>query len=792
LAARKLFSKTDYENLTASDSTPASPELISSQETICSSQEAIKTKHTINSPVNQTVSSPTCSQDMFNNTDQPQSDVISSCVISSTPISTHERHKCDRSAIVATEQNSVTDALVCSKNSDTSYHKPDSEVHTTPSSTGNSPDCKLDTTDKICNPDTSYHLNFHDNSDLVDELFANHMLNLTQAATEQLLKQEKEKMTHSKLTVNNTDGGCGDDVIHNDVMHHVINKDKKFSIVTPINTANGFCHSKLSSSTGNGSIKKSTKPFKAPRLAKEVSKEEQNKLLEQYSKKFPSLVMNDRTPANDHDAENNNVVTSSSKLISCAFTSAGSGKKLTVSATSLQRAARLVEDFSADMITEEYGAINNNNFTDCVSEDRFHVEEPKVNEVIKEMPSTSTTTVREVSKENSPSHLVEKEAKESLEFGKEERSQEMVENCSLENIDMEQFGVFTQMPVYIKATDEITEENYHLRSTASVNEIPDVTWTPQPSITPLHKEPASSYITPGGSFNPCSPPARDVYNSDTSCQQPVSGQDDDEFKKMFSTQVVKQFLDFNSSNDDDDTVTTIVEVTDQLHSQKSTAASPTHCNENLHCSKSCDTDSHTHNKSPTFNDVPENNRSCDTSDHAYGRSCDDINSPTHTDPALSIPADGIVFGLSTASGKSVTVSNDAISSVKKLLDDKYEDRNKVTKTFSGFCTAKGDVVSVSTQSLKAVKHLFNDDCLVHNSDDIVATGNHNSLPTVTMATVTTQDEGTGIDVISFNDPATVTMTTDVLSLDKSCNPTPDTTVTMETTPANITNVSAQQ
>lgn len=786
--ARKLFSKTDYENLATSDSTPASPELISSQETVCNCQEAIKIKDT--TPVDKTVSSPTCSQDVFNNIDPSQFDITPSHVISSTPIFSPERHKCDRLVTVVMEQTDVTeaDALVCTKNSDTSNHKPDSGVqaHTTdvdPSGTGSSPDYKSDITDqknKISNPDTSYHATYHDNSDLMNELFANNMVNLTQSVTEQLLKEKEEKWTHSN---NNTDG---DDVIHNDVMHHVINKDEKLSTITPINTANGFYHSSLhhnirvSLSTSNGSTKKSTKPFKAPRLAKEVSKEEQNKLLEQYSKKFPSLVMNDKTPVSDCNVENS-VVTSSSRLIACGFTSVGSGKKFTVSAVSLQRAARFVEDFSTDMISEEYGVTN----SDCsVSEEPPHVEGPIVKGVCEvKMPSSSTTTAREETKENSLSCLVEKEG---LEFGKEEesretikRSHEIVENYSLENIDMEQFSAFTQMPVYIR---DITEDN------STVNEISDTTCTPDHHTTPVHKEPISSYITPGGSFNPCPPAtARGAYNNATPCRQLTDGQDDEEY----NTQVMKQFLDFSSSNEDDDTVS--VKVTDQIHSEKSNAGSPTHCNKSLPCARSCDTDSHAHNELPTHNNIPENNRSCDTDDHTYSRSYDDTNSPTRTDLTVSIP-NGVVFGLSTASGKSVTISTDAISSVKKLLDDKCpERRNKVTtKTFSGFCTASGDVVNVSTQSLEAVKQLFNDDKMPQDSDDIVASGNQTHHDN----SITTKDEGTGVAVTSFidssYDPAIVTMTTDVSSLHKSCDPTHNTTVTMETTPTNITNVSVQQ
>ena len=860
--ARKLFSKTESQNLVTSDSTPASPELISSSQenmTAHNSQETVKVEGTITMSVNQTVASPTCSQDMFDNINQAQCDITPSRVISSTPITAVVGgHKHDGKVTFGTKERDVIegDALVCnddcgdSKNSDTAYQKPDSEVHTHTDvervDVGNNPDCTSDTTDQKCKTLCTNDITFHDNSDLMDELFANHLTNLTQDATDQLLQQEEQKL---KPIANGTDSGCGDDVIHDDVMDHVISKDEHHSTVTPINS---FHHPtihhtlKQPSSTSNntGSVRKSTKQFKVPRMAKEVPEDEKKKLLEQYSKKFPSLVVSDnmrpptsgdnveqfkvprmakevpedekkklleqyskkfpsfvvsenmRTPTGGDSIGYGGVVTNdvAGGIISCGFTSAGSGKKFTVSAAALQRAARLVEEFSTDLITEQYGPID----TDCTytgNEKFYHGKEQEaklVNDSVKEMPTAEVEeglTEKSCQMENDPGENLESVKKERS-HDTSKRSHELVVNYSLENIDMEQFSTFTQMPGYIGAVTSADEGNDNELSTTTVKQISDATWTPnqQSSITPLQKEAVSSYITPGGSFNPC-PADSSAYDSDTTaCRQPmVDGHDDEELKRLFNTQLVKQFLDFNSSNEDegdDHVMTTSVEVTDQLsptHNDRlqNENSSPTHNDEILPRARPCDADRHTHNELCS-DKVTKNNTLSD--DHASKRSRDRT-SPTHNDPSVSMPRSTV---FATASGKSVSVSTDAISTVKKLLDNKCNDDVNKTKpraSFPGLCTASGNAVNISDQSLQAVKLLFSDDRM---TQDTVASGNQ-SHDVDNKSTVKTDDGDNDIAMMSLNEPYHDAV--DVSTVQRSCDPTPDTTVAMESVPPRVTNVS---
>ena len=716
----------------------------------------MKNKEAISTPVS---TSPSCSQDMFDPTAQCD-DITPSHVMSSTPMSSGHEHDGMLTNV------HITDDHVENENSDTLYHKLDSKVysHTDVKLIGSdgSPDCKPDTTEQKCKSlyssiSCSKDIGYHDNSDLMDELFANNLTNLTQLATEQLLEQEEQKLTRSKPIANHTDSGCGGDVIDNDVMNHVIIKDEN---VTPITNANGFCHfttiKPLTSTSNIGSMKK-CKSFKAPRMAKEVGEDEKNMLMEQYCKKFPSLVGNDNTRRTDDNT--------SGRLISCGFTSAGSGKKLTVSTAALQRAVRLVEDCTGDLISEQYDTGSHGN---CAAVDHVEEQEAKMvsvttNTIVKEIPfDTSTNTVEETKE------LCIIGVGESSESGKEEKSHdtskgshEPVENY--ENIDMEQFSAFTQMPGYIvKSDDDIIEDD-------NVQLISNDTLTPavQSCITPVEKQAVSSYITPGGSFNPC------LTSSTT--PQPTDAQDDEELKKMFNTQLVKQFLDFSSSNEDDG-MSASVKVIDQLQNDNST--SPTH-SEALPCARSCDTDSHTHNEMCS---MTEKNISYDNDDCTHNGSHDD--SPTHHDISTS---KGVVFGLSTASGKSVRISSDTISSVKKLLDDKCND---VNRTLAGhqwqpqLCTASGDVVTVSDHSLRAVKQLFIDDKV----DDTAAvaignhtSGNHNQSATVDMATAVQDDD---IEVMPLNETSHDTAVISIVQ--GACDPTPDNTVVMEPSPANKT------
>ena len=535
----------------------------------------MKNKEAISTPVN---SSPTYNQDMFSPTAQCDITVMSSTPASSSVVG---RHKHDETI---TETHLTTDLVgdqTENKNSDTSYHKLDSKVHAHTgdvklTGSSSSPNCKPDTSEQkckglysniSCNENVSYHdksdkleyygldeedvkqffdynsanedddrmaasvkvtdqlqpnspthndevVSDHDNSEM-DELFANNWSNLTQ---EQLLEEEQQRLTHSKPIVDHTNSGCGDDVIGNDVMDCVISKDEN---VTPITT--GFCHYtiadavKPSSSTSNSrSLRNPCKSFKAPRMANNIR----------------------RTGCGD-DGVTNNLPMSTGRVISCCFTSAGDGKKLTVSAAALQHAVRLVEDCTGDISgvsdIDSHGNCKSNEATDRVEEQEVIMVDIST-DTKKELPFGTSTKVVEETKVPSPSCLSVKEVRESSECGEEERlcdtskeSHDSLENYGLENINMEQFSAFTQMPGYVRAA--VRSDDYQL--TTNVQQISEDTRT-----------------TPGGSFNPC-PTGRSIYNA-TPCRQPADGHDDEELKKMFDTQLVKQVLDFNSSNEDDD------------------------------------------------------------------------------------------------------------------------------------------------------------------------------------------------------------------------------------------------
>ena len=489
-------------------------------------------------------------------------------------------------------------------------------------------------------------------------------------------------------------------------------------------------------------------------------------------------------------------------MISCGFTSAGSGKKFTVSAAALQRAARLVEDFPTDLITDQYGPVSTGCHSNSTGTERSYREEQEAKSVntsaqaIKEMPFSSATKVEGLKD-------VENEPRENSACVKEEgscdtikRSHELAENYGLENIDMEQFSTFTQMPGYIRAVtsavDEVNDDDHQL-STATVKQISDAIWTPaqQSSVTPLQKEVVSSFITPGGSFNPC-PANRSACDSETTpCRQPtVDGHDDEELKRMFNTQLVKQFLDFSSSNEDegDHMMTTNVEVVDQLSSTHNDGqlqnedSSPTHNDTYLPCARPCDANNHTQYEL-CGNMVTKNNTVSD--DHTLNMSHDTIG-PTHNDitnPSVSIPHSAV---FATASGKSVSVSTDAISSVKKLLDDKCrDDVNKAKpRAFPGLCTASGNEVNISDQSLQAVKLLFSDDRTTPGVTNTVANGNqsHGGNKRTVKA-----DDSNDVEMMSLNEPFHDAV--EVSSIQRSCDPIPEISVAMESAPSSMINVS---
>ena len=127
------------------------------------------------------------------------------------------------------------------------------------------------------------------------------------------------------------------------------------------------------------------KSLKDPRMAKEVGEDEKNMLMEKYCKKFPSLVGNDNSRRTDDD--------SSGRFISCGFASAGSGKKLTVSAAALQRAVRLVDDCTGDLISEQYatGSHGNCAMPDYIAEKSALKETKEASKMVEEERSHEGT-----------------------------------------------------------------------------------------------------------------------------------------------------------------------------------------------------------------------------------------------------------------------------------------------------------------------------------------------------------------------------------------------------------------
>ena len=218
---------------------------------------------------------------------------------------------------------------------------------------------------------------------------------------------------------------------------------------------------------------------------------------------------------------------------------------------------------------------------------------------------------------------------------------------------------------------------------------------------------------------------------------------------------MKQFLDFNSSN----------EVADQSDNEILNVASPTHTDDA--------SPTHTNEISPCIN----------TDKHTHSRLCDNPSSPTHTANINPIPHNTTVLGLATASGKAVTVSTDNIDTVKKLLDDKCNnDKIPANKKFPGLYTSNGDAVSVSEHSMLAVKQLFSDDVSVQEVNDTNSSTTDNAI-------VQVQQQATGVgpvEMMSLHEPSHDATLTSCESCD------PHTAVSMEATTANTSKVSVQQ
>jgi len=622
-------------------SSQASPQdiVVTPQDIITPPQDIIITPQDVDT---------TCSQDLFNDINplQSSSKVCSSTPINSSPVVEHteevvddgsslcdvaEKHHSNIKEQLSTISNchplSVSNTVVddvpvieISQNCNPSTVKV-VRNHTDYSNTGDvsksiicSPDCKQTITDK----------QFHNNSDLMDELFANHLTQITSANTKHNESQDTvlqptsapvegdKKSDH--LTGSNVvddDSGCGltgSDGVTDETPTHTV-ADKLHA--TPMRS--GLHPGVHRNIRPYATTRKSAKQFKAPRLSNQVSKDEERKSLERLAKQFPSLASSS-TPVT---APSNTVPCSSSDRVSCGFVAA-SGKKLTVSTSALDRAARLVEECS--------------NETNNV----------KINlDVISgEVPDPGVAP-----------NMEEKETELTDGYCAE----------SMDSIDMDQFSAFTQMPGYVtnRTAEEVSSTKGGIPTGKSV------------SFTPI-----GSPLHPKG----------------TSPSQPAHGHDEDSIHKMFNTQVVKQFLDFHSSDEDDDKIgeaeTTTTYTADEL-------ASHTHKELKLHDARS-----------PALKDTVVKSH--------------DAYSPTHrTAPRTNGHNQMMLSGFTTAGGKSVMVSAEAVASVKKLLEDEEADMIAdkhdavVVKDgptpgggFPGLTTASGKKVEISSESLHAAQELL--------------------------------------------------------------------------------------
>ena len=702
-------------------SPPTSPDLIMSSQ--ASPQDIITTPQDINT---------TCSQDLFGDVDPIQSSkVCSSTPINSSPVvrieckhdqlvddgstscllndatekSCHSSTQEQVSIIPNCNSNSINSAAVvndapCCHDHSSSTDQISSSPNCNPSSVhsvntannvenhvvhSNSED-EISVT-PICNPDPirTASNQFHDNSDLMDELFANHLTQITSATTshdtshKDIVFQPTSAPCASDSgrgstgnNVINDDSGCGlteSDVVTDDTPSHTIS-DKLH--ITPMRT-NLYpgVHRNIRSSN---MAKKSTKQFRAPRLAKEVSKDEEKKSLERLAKQFPSLAPSS-TPVS---VPSETISCPSSERVSCGFVAA-SGKKLTISTSALDHAAKLVEECSNDA---DNAVVN------------LGVIPGEVPVVVPDLDAVH-------SKEKKETELTDSYCAENM-----------------DSIDMDQFSAFTQMPGYVtkRAVEEVSSVK---------------------GDTPSGR---STLFTPGGS-----PPL--LHPRGTSPSRPAHEHDEDSIHKMFNTQVVKQFLDFHSSDEDDDKTSEAATVPEAAATDE--LASYTYKDSKNYYLKSQDAHSSIYEDAAIKSHDPHNpthKTTSHTNGHnqmmlsgfttAGGKSVmvsveavasvkklleDEEAGITGKDDAIDIKDDappvGGYPGLSTASGKKVDISSQSLRVAQQFLregeDNPVGYQTPVVK-FNGFCTAAGSVVKVSEESMKKAKKLLDED-LTHDS-----------------------------------------------------------------------------
>jgi len=528
----------------------------------------------------------------------------------------------------------------------------------------------------IPNPDTIQTADnqFHNNSDLMDELFANNFAEISSATTGHH-KDTVVQLTSAPGECANGHGSKGNDVINDDSGCGLTESD----VITPSHASTDKLHMRTDLCPQNirsfNATRKSAKQFRAPRLAKEVSKDEERMSLERLAKQFPSLAPSSTSATVPRETG----PCPSSERVLCGFVAA-SGKKLSVSAAALDHAAKLCSN-------ETDNTADNLAITDVI-----HGEFP---------PDLGAVP----NKEHNETELTESYCVENM-----------------DSIDMDQFSAFTQMPGYVtKGSLEVSSVK---------------------GDTPSGR---SALFTPGGS-----PP---LYPEGADPSRSAHEHDEDSIHKMFNTQVVKQFLDFHSSdeNDDDDDKTSeaatvpAAVATDKLTSKESSNLKPcdtyatTHPTHKDTAIRSHDPDRHTHKTSNGHNQMmlsgftTAGGKSVMVSSEAVAsvkKLLEDEDSGMMTgkgdavdvkDGAIDVKDDAIDVrvnatpvrgsqGLSTASGKKVEISNQSLHVAQQLLREGEDDTVKSYQTpvvkFNGFCTAGGNVVKVSEESMKKAKKLL--------------------------------------------------------------------------------------
>ena len=87
------------------------------------------------------------------------------------------------------------------------------------------------------------------------------------------------------------------------------------------------------------------------------------------------------------------------------------------------------------------------------------------------------------------------------------------------------------------------------------------------------------------------------------------------------------------------------------------------------------------------------------------------------------------FGFSSASGKKIGISNQALEQARKLFEvdeitsaDSKPPNAKISETFAGFSSAGGKKIEISSEALKQAKRLFESDDLSRNETGFAGAG----------------------------------------------------------------------